>query len=142
MAKIVIQKVVFKGISAATLYNTYIDKKQHSKAIGIAVTIHEKEGSQFKTHDEYITGKTLQLIKNKLIVQSWRASDWDDADIDSTFILSFEQKEKDGILNMVHTNVPDGHYAAIKDGWNTYYWQPWKEYFSSENLPAGKAGKK
>lgn len=132
MAKTLIQKVVFKGIAAATLYDTYVDAIEHSKAIGIPVTIQEKEGSKFKTHDEYITGKILQLIKNKLVVQSWRGSDWDDPDIDSTFILSFEQKGKDGILNMVHANIPDRHYPGIKDGWNTYYWQPWKEYFSSE----------
>jgi activator of HSP90 ATPase len=67
-----------------------------------------------------------------LIVQSWRASDWDKSAIDSTFILSFEQKEKDGILHLVHANIPDKHFAGIKDGWYTYYWQPWKKYFSSK----------
>lgn len=132
MAKTLIQKVVFKGISVATLYNTYIDAKEHSNTIGISVTIREKEGSKFKSDDGYITGKTFQLVKDKLIVQSWRASDWDKSDIDSTFILSFEQKGKDGILHMVHANLPDKHFAGIKDGWNTYYWKPWKKYFSSK----------
>jgi hypothetical protein len=63
MAKTLIQTVVFKGISAATLYNTYTDAKEHSKAIGITVAIREKEESKFKSHDGYITGKTLQLVK-------------------------------------------------------------------------------
>jgi activator of HSP90 ATPase len=132
MAKTLTQKVVFRDISAADLYNTYVDAKEHTKAIGLPVSIQEKEGTRFKTDDGYITGKTLQLIKDKLIVQSWRGSDWNKSDIDSTFILSFEQNGKDGIVNMVHANVPDNQYAGIKDGWNTYYWKPWKKYFASK----------
>jgi activator of HSP90 ATPase len=132
MAKTLIQKVVFKGISAADLYNTYVDAKEHTKAIGLPVSIQKKEGTKFKTDDGYITGKTLQLVKDKLIVQSWRGSDWDKTDLDSTFILSFEQNGKDGIVNMVHANIPDNQYAGIKDGWNVFYWKPWKKYFASK----------
>ena len=132
MAKTLTQKIVFKGIPAATLYKTYIDAKEHSKATGMPVTIQAKEGSKFKSDDGYITGKNFQLVKNKLIVQSWRASDWDKSDIDSTFILSFEQKGNDGIVHMVHANVPDQHFAGLKDGWNIYYWKPWKKYFASK----------
>jgi activator of HSP90 ATPase len=131
MPKTLTQKVVFKGVSASTLYNTYMDAKEHTKSIGVSVSIQKKEGTKFTAHDGYITGKTFQLVKDKLIVQSWRASEWDESDTDSTFILSFEQKEKDGIVNMVHANIPDKQYAGIKDGWNQYYWQPWKKYFSS-----------
>ena len=132
MAKTLTQKVIFKGIPAALLYNTYTDAKEHSKAIGIPVTIRKKEGSQFKSHDGYITGKTLQLVKNKLIVQSWRGSDWDPSAIDSTFILTFGQEGNNGVIHMVHANIPDKHFAGINDGWNTYYWKPWKKYFLSK----------
>ena len=133
MAKTLTQKIVFKGIPVSALYNTYINAKEHTKAIGIPVSIQAKEGAKFRTHDGYITGKNFQLVKDKLIVQSWRASEWSKSDPDSTFILSFEQKGKDGVVNMVHANVPDKHYAGIKDGWNTYYWKPWKKYFASKN---------
>jgi activator of HSP90 ATPase len=132
MSKTLIQKIVFKGIPVTTLYNTYTDSKEHSNAIGIPVTIRKKEGTLFKSHDGYIAGKIFQLVKNKLVVQSWRGSDWDPSAIDSTFILSFEQKGKDGIVHMVHANIPDANLAGIRDGWNTYYWKPWKNYFSSK----------
>ena len=133
MAKTILQKVVFKGISAATLYNTYMDAKEHSLAIGVKVSIEKKEGTNFKTHDGYISGRTLQIVKDELIVQSWRGSDWNKSDTDSTFILRFEQSGNDGILNMVHANIPNEHCAGIKDGWNEYYWKPWKEYFKMLN---------
>jgi len=66
-----------------------------------------------------------------MIVQTWRASDWNKSDRDSTFILLFEQNGKDGIINMVHANVPDKEIEGIKKGWNNYYWKSWKKYFAA-----------
>jgi activator of HSP90 ATPase len=91
MSKTIVQKVVFKNIPASTLYNTYMDAKEHSASVGVAAKIKNKEGARFSAHDHYVTGKNLHLVKNKLIVQSWRASDWSSSDVDSTFILAFEQ---------------------------------------------------
>lgn len=130
MAKTITQKVIFKNTPAAVLYDIYMDPRKHSAVIGGAVTIAPKEGTAFAAHGKYITGKTLQLIKNKLIVQSWRASDWGKAELDSTFILRFEQVGKDGVITMVHANIPDKHVKSIKDGWNKFYWHPWKEYLA------------
>jgi len=141
MPKTITQKVAFKNISAEILYNTYLDAKEHSASIGASVKIQKKEGTKFSAHDNYTTGKNFQLIKDKLIVQSWRASDWNKSDPDSTFILLFEQKGSDGIINMVHANVPDKEFEGIKKGWNDYYWKPWKKYFA-QKLRAEKQGKK
>src|SRR5258705_11572713 len=134
MAKTLTQRVVFKGVPAAALYNTYINAKEHSKSIGIPVDIRDKEGTRFKTHDGYISGNNLQLVKDRLIVQNWRASEWSQSDLDSTFVLSSEQAGNDGIVNMVHANIPEKHYAGIKDGWNTYYWKTWKKNFASKKV--------
>lgn len=129
MARTITQKVVFKNTPVETLYDTYMNAKEHSASVGVAAKIQNKEGTKFSAHDNYVTGKNLQLIKNKLIVQSWRASDWSKSDIDSTFILFFEQRGNDGVIYMAHANVPDKHLAGIKKGWNDYYWKPWKKYF-------------
>ena len=130
MAKTIVQRVVFKNTPVATLYNTYMDAREHSVSVGVSAKIQNKERVRFSAHDNYVTGKNLQLIKHKLIVQSWRASDWSQSAVDSTFILSFEQRGNDGIINMVHANVPDKHFAGIKKGWDDYYWKPWKKYFA------------
>ena len=87
MAKTLLQKNVFKNISAATLYGTYIDAKEHSASTGALAKIQRKEGTKFTAYDNYITGKTFQLVKDKLIVQSWRASDWSKSVPDCTFTL-------------------------------------------------------
>ena len=128
MAKTILQKVVFKNTTVETLYNLYMDAKQHSAVIGAPVKIQNKEGAAFTAYDDYISGKNLQLIPGKLIVQSWWASDWNEKEIISTFILLFEQNGTDAIVNMTHANVPDEQYKSIKEGWDQYYWNPWKEY--------------
>ena len=87
----------------------------------------------FRSYGGYATGKNLQLIKYLLIVQSWRGSDWDDAEQDSIFILSFEEKGKDTVLRMVHANVPERHAPGIETGWTDYYWNPWKEFLRSHS---------
>jgi activator of HSP90 ATPase len=107
-----------------------MDSKQHSKVIDGPVKIKKKEGSAFSAYGDYITGKTLQLIQDKLIVQSWWASDWDISETISTFILLFNQKGNDVVVCMTHSNVPDTQYQSIKNGWNLYYWKPWKAYLA------------
>jgi activator of HSP90 ATPase len=76
-----------------------------------------KVGGKYSVYNGYITGKNLHLVKDKLIVQTWRGQDWEESDLDSTFILSIEQKGKDVVLQVVHANVPDKQVKSIdKDG--------------------------
>ena len=127
------QKIIFKNVKASELYSMYLDSRHHTKMTGnMQAKISGKEGAEFSAHGGYCWGKNLQLVKDKLIVQSWRASDWSKNDIDSTFILSFEQKKNDALLTMVHANVPDNQAANLKGGWNDFYWQPWKKYLAEK----------
>ena len=132
MPKTITQKITFKNVTPSVLYSQFLDSKHHSALTGgEPAKISAKEGSKFSVWGEYITGKNLQLIKDKLIVQSWYGSDWAKDDLDSTFILQFEQKGKDTVVNMTHANIPDKQADDIKKGWTDYYWTPWKSYLSS-----------
>lgn len=128
MPKTIVQKVLFKNTTAKALYDLYMDAKKHSMVTGAPAKISAKEGSKYSAHGGYITGKNRQLVKDKLIVQSWRAEDWNQEDIDSTFIIFLETKGKDVIVHVTHSNVPEGQMKSLKSGWNDYYWKPWKKY--------------
>jgi len=130
MLKTLTQTVLFKQTTPQALYKLYMDAKLHTTVTGDIAKISEKEGAIFSAFSGYITGKNLQLVKNKLIVQSWKGSDWKKKDLDSNFILQFHKQGNDTLLIMVHANVPEKHAKGIKDGWNTYYWKPWKEYLA------------
>jgi activator of HSP90 ATPase len=121
-------------MKASALYNMYLDAKEHGTAIDSTVKISKKEGAAFSADGKYITGKNLQLMQDRLIVQSWRASDWKKSDADSTFILYFDQQEDDAVINMVHANIPDSQYEGIKKGWDDYYWKPWKKYLAVKKV--------
>jgi activator of HSP90 ATPase len=131
MAKTITQSVVFKNEKTGTLYSQFLDSKHHAALTGgNPAKISAKEGAKFLVWGDYINGKNLQLVKDRLIVQSWLDSDWGKEDVDSTFILRFEQKGKDAVIHMAHANIPDKKAAGIKQGWEDYYWKPWKEYLS------------
>ena len=134
MAKSIVQKILFKNTTPKVLYDLYMDAKQHSQIAGAPVKITEVEGAKFSAHGEYIKGKNLQLIKNKLIVQSWRGHDWDKSDIDSTFIINLEAKGKDVVLLATHANVPDRHVEHLAKGWQDFYWKPWKQHLAGKTI--------
>jgi len=130
----IIQKIVFKNTKTSQLYNLYMDAKLHGLVTAGKVTISEKPGSALKVFDGYITGKTLQTVKNKLIVQQWHGSDWGDGSNDSVCALSFEQKGKDAILNVFHANVPDDKAQGLDKGWHDHYWKTWKQYLAGKEI--------
>src|SRR5579862_9632790 len=132
--KTLTQKVVFKNTTPEQLYELYMDSKLHSLTTGAPAKISKKEGASYTAHDNYIKGNNLALVPNKLIVQSWRASDWKKSDLDSIFMLQFEKSGKDSVLNMVHANIPDDQAEGIKSGWTDYYWKPWKAYLSGKKV--------
>ncbi len=132
MSKTITQRVVFKNASAADMYAMFLDSKQHTAITGgVVAKITNKEGGSFSVHGGYATGKNLQLTPNKLIVQSWYASDWPAGTPDSTFILLFTQQDNDVFINMTHANLPDDQADDIKKGWTDYYWTPWKQHLKS-----------
>jgi len=69
------QKVVINA-TPEEIYNAFMDAKIHSKFTGGKATIVPKVGGKITAWDNYITGKNLELIKSKRIVQEWSTTEW------------------------------------------------------------------
>ena len=123
-----IKQTVTLPASYAKLFEMYLDPKVHGAFTGSKVKISSKVGSEFKAFDGAIMGKLLYIVPKRLIVQSWRASHWKAADIDSTLVLTFSPKGRQGRIELVHVNVADHDYKDVNNGWKEYYWRPWREY--------------
>jgi activator of HSP90 ATPase len=134
MARTIVQKVVFKNTTPKALYDLYMNAKKHTKATAAEAQITSKEGAPFSAHDGYITGTNLKLVKDQLIVQSWRGSDWRKEDPDSTFIIHLEPKGKNVVLHAIHANLPDNQADDIDKGWHTFYWEPWKKFLAGKPI--------
>jgi activator of HSP90 ATPase len=137
MSKTILQDVLFKNTSPADLYAIYMNGEKHSVATGAPAQIADTEGSSFSAHSGYITGKNLQLIKDRLIVQTWRAQSWSSDDVDSTFIIHLEPQGNDTLLHVIHANVPDNAFDALNSGWHKMYWEPFRLYLAG--TPISKA---
>ena len=120
--------------SPAEIYDAIMDSKKHAQFTGAAAKIENKVGGNFSAHGGYITGKNLELVPGKKIVQSWHAEEdhWPD-DYFSKITFDLKQDKKGGTtLNFTHEGVPVEHADSIEDGWVTYYWEPLKEMFEKK----------
>jgi activator of HSP90 ATPase len=134
MAKQITQKVTYKKVKPKALFDLYMNSKLHSFISGSPVKISSKTGAPFSAHGGYINGSSVYTVKDKIIIQTWRASNWDSADADSTFTIVLEPKGKDTVLHAIHSNVPDAHAESIKKGWFDHYWNPWKQHLAGKKI--------
>jgi len=115
----------------ARLYAMYLDPKQHAAFTGAPVKVAARAGARFEAFGGALTGTILQVVPNRLIVQSWRSTEFAKRDIDSTLILSFWRDAAGGRIELTHVNVADSDFAGVSEGWNKYYWMPWRAYLSA-----------
>ena len=110
------------------LFDMYLDPVEHAAFTGAPVTIAAEPGAAFRAFDGVLTGTMLQVVPKRLIVQAWRSPNWAPGDIDSTLILSFWSEGDGGRIELTHVNVVDSDYAGVSQGWEKYYWTPWRNY--------------
>jgi len=132
MPRTIIHDIVFKNTTPKDLYDLYMNSKKHTIATGAPATISTREGEKFSAHDAWITGENIKLVKNQLIVQTWRSKNWKAEDADSVFTIYFEPKGNNVVLHAIHANVPDKDYEGMNKGWHQHYWEPWKKYLAGK----------
>jgi len=127
MSKIIQQTVILPA-SAERLFDMYLTPRIHEAITGAPVIIDYREGSEFQAFNNMILGKMLFVVPKRLIVQSWRAAHWKPEDLDSILILAFWPEEDSRRIELVHVNVPGHDFKGVIQGWENYYWNPWREY--------------
>jgi activator of HSP90 ATPase len=129
MRTVISQSVVLPA-PAEDLFEMYIDSARHAAITGASVVIGVAPGSPFRAFDGALTGAILQIIRQRLVVQSWRSIRFHDGDPDSTLILAFIPEGTNGRIDLVHLDVPCHNYQNVVDGWETHYWRPWRRHLS------------
>lgn len=124
-------KTVVLPAAASELYEMYMDPEAHGEFTGAPAKISEEAGSRFEAFGGLVVGVTLQVVKHRLIVQSWRTVNFGKNDPYSTLILSFTPEEDEGRIDLVHVDVPDCDYQGVSGGWESRYFTPWLAYLRS-----------
>jgi len=110
------------------LFDMYLDAEAHAAFTGFPVTIAARAGAPFRAFNDMLSGTIIHVAPKRLIVQTWRSVNWPATAIDSILTLSF-WPEKDGArIEIVHVNVPEEDFAGVSEGWEKYYWTPWRAY--------------
>lgn len=123
--KTIRQSIVFKT-SPHDVYEALMDSKKQAQFTGGKASISRKIGGKFSIFDGYSEGTNLELIPDKKIVQTWRASDWAKGHY-SRVTFSLKEIEGGTRLSFTQTGVPEEQYEDISQGWRDYYWTPMKK---------------
>lgn len=122
-----ITQTIFLDAPPEKIYECLINEKKHSEFTNASAKIIPVVGGDFSVWDEYATGKTLELVLNKKIVQIWRASDWP-KNVFSTVTFDFLEKDNGTSLTFTQVGVPEEFEKEIEKGWEDFYWKPLKKY--------------
>jgi activator of HSP90 ATPase len=132
MTKTIQQSVRFVA-PPRTLFEMYLDSKKHSAATGGKATMSRKVGGAFTAWNKMLRGRNLAIVRNRMIVQTWRSVNFKPGDADSILILEFSKAPGGGQVDLVHVNVPPQDHKGVTAGWPNYYWKPWKKYITAES---------
>jgi uncharacterized protein YndB with AHSA1/START domain len=126
--------------SPQEIYEAWLDTVTHSEMTGVEALMSDEIGAEVSAHDGYITGRNLELVPGERIVQSWRTADFSDEHGDSVITVTLEDADGGALLTLLHSNVPDEQTSYERGGWQEYYFEPMKRYFS-EMKAKGVEGK-
>jgi uncharacterized protein YndB with AHSA1/START domain len=86
----------------------------------------EEPGSEFSLWEGSISGKNLEFVPGKKIVQQWYFGEQPEESI-VTIIL---HPHKDGTsAELIHTNIPDEEYDDFVSGWNYSYFGSLRDFY-------------
>lgn len=132
----IIRDSVLLPAPAGILYANYLDPAVHAAITGAPVSISGEPGSPFEAFGGSLSGTMLAVIPSRLVVQSWRSVNFGANDPDSTLILTFTSEGSQGRIDLIHLDVPEIDYKGVTEGWERYYWAPWRQYLESQFDPA------
>lgn len=119
--------------SPRIVYDAWLDGDQHGEMTQSPATASTVVGGAFSAHDGYIWGINLELVDGERILQTWRTTQFIDADPDSSIEMTFEASPAGTLVTLRHWNIPAGQAEGYESGWQDFYFSPMQDYFSNAN---------
>jgi len=105
----------------ARIYQTLVDLEQFAKATGAPASGESTEGGGFSAFGGHVTGRQVELVPGKRVVQAWRAKTWPEG---SYSIAHFELSPSGAGTKLVfnHDGFPAEMKQHLESGWQSNYW--------------------
>ncbi|CAO1391142.1 unnamed protein product [Diamesa hyperborea] len=107
---------------ASALYDALTRKELVTAFTRGDVNMEFKKGGEFSFFGGNISGKFIEIVENKKIVQSWRYKQWP-AGHYSNVEMEFEEKDDHTLLKIIQTLVPSTEYDTTNQNWQRYYFE-------------------
>jgi uncharacterized protein YndB with AHSA1/START domain len=113
-----------------SIYRAWLDTRLHGAMTGGAALMSSQPGAKVSAWDGYISGTNIELVPGERIVQTWRTTKFAETDPDSTITVQLLSTPEGTRLTLTHSDVPDGHTGYEQGGWQQFYFEPMRRYFS------------
>lgn len=133
-AEAIHQEVIFNA-SPKRVYDALTDARQFTQVtLGIIkgagpAEISSEVGGAFSCFGGIISGRHIEMVPDKRLVQAWRVSEWQPGVFS---IVKFDLQEQGAQTRLVfdHTGFPAGKAEHLASGWKEHYWEPMKKYLA------------
>jgi uncharacterized protein YndB with AHSA1/START domain len=133
---------VFKA-SPRRVYDALTDVKQFDQVVKLSAAVQSgmvpankptelsrEPGGAFSLFGGYVTGRNIELVPGKRLVQAWRPGGWRPGIYS---IVKFELTEEGSGTKILfdHTGFPQGTAQHLVEGWHENYWNPLTRFLAT-----------
>ena len=120
------QEIRFKA-SPQKIYAALTSGKEFGQITGAPAEVTAVEGQLISLFGGQITGRNIELVPDKSLVQAWRVGAWPSG-VYSIVRITLEEERDQTKLTLDHTGYPDGAAEHLEAGWHKMYWEPLRAY--------------
>jgi len=114
------QEMTFNA-APTRIYQALVDSKRFGELTGAPASGDSAEGASFSAFGGHITGRHVELVPGKRVVQAWRAKTWPEG---LYSIVRFELRAEGTGTRLVfdHAGFPEDMTEHLAKGWQSNYW--------------------
>jgi len=94
---------------------------------GYPAQMSTEPGSEFSLWEGDITGKNLEFVENKKVVQEWFFGNQSEKSI---VTITISPDRENSLVIVEHSNIPDEDFKDISEGWREYYFDAISNFFN------------
>lgn len=83
--------------------------------------------SEFSLWEGDITGRNIEFVEDRKVVQEWYFGDQAEKSI---VTISINPERENSVVIVEHTNIPDDEFSDIAEGWREYYFGAIMSFFN------------
>jgi len=111
------------------VFAALVDGDQFSAMTGAPAEIDSAPGGAFSCFGGAITGRNIEVVPGRRLVQGWRAGPWPEG-VYSIVRFEFSGDGENTRLTLDHAGFPPGSGDHLGAGWEANYWSALRRHFS------------